>query len=123
MEHRWVKRLQKSVKVTLYNCSVPVAICKTRDIGTEGMFVSCGPLTLRNKTLFEIEFEVARNDNHKWYRLAAVPVHINDEGMGLFIRDNESEAAEAWRYVVHKADAHKSDASLNAIPISVVTRS
>ena len=59
MEHRWRKRLQKTIKVMLYHNRVPVISCKTRDIGIEGIFVESGPLEFRNYTCLEIEFEGA----------------------------------------------------------------
>ena len=100
MEHRWRKRLQKTIKVMLYHNRVPVISCKTRDIGIEGIFVESGPLEFRNYTCLEIEFEGASKYGRRWYRLSVAVAHFSNDGLGLLILDNEPKAFEAWRHVV-----------------------
>lgn len=96
MEHRCNKRLVKAIKVMLYHNGIPVAICKTRDIGVEGVFVETGSMVYRNNTLLKIEFEVISNNSRQLYRLSAIVVHSSGKGLGLFILDRESEALNAW---------------------------
>ena len=67
MEHRCNKRLVKAIKVMLYHNGIPVAICKTRDIGVEGVFVETGSMVYRNNTLLKIEFEVILNNSRQLY--------------------------------------------------------
>ena len=119
MEHRWDKRLQIAIEVALFHHKIPVAICKTRDIGIEGLFAECGSLVLRNNTLLEVEFEVVSNYSRQRYRLIAITVHICDEGVGLFIRNSESEAAEIWREMVRNAESQKSVDESSPVPVPV----
>jgi hypothetical protein len=122
VEHRWTKKIPKTIKVTLYHRNLPIMICNTRDIGKEGVFIDCGPVTLKNKTHLEIEFEAALEYARRRYRLAAMTVHRTEEGLGLFIRDSESEAAKAWYEMVQKADCQLSVNEQRVNPASNLVR-
>jgi hypothetical protein len=119
MEHRCNKRLLKAIKVMLYHNSIPVIICKTRDIGAEGIFVETGPLMYRNNTLLKMEFEVASNNSRQLYRLSAIVVRSSQEGLGLYIVESESEALKAWCNALQYDSSHISidEPGENLIPV------
>lgn len=122
MEHRWARRTKKAHKVTLYHYKNPVAICKTRDVASEGLFVECSAPVFKNNTPIEVEFEVA-DEKRRRYRLGAMVAHISDEGIGLYICEYESEAALAWRAMVNKVVTSKSAEKPVATPMAVFASS
>lgn len=106
MEHRWINRYPAIVDVQLYQHDRPVARCKARDVGIEGMFVDTGPLLYRANTLLEVEFEVELNrrfHRSRSYRLPVIVVHHANEGIGLMILKADVEARYAWQHVMTRA--------------------
>ncbi|MGD8940326.1 MAG: hypothetical protein PVJ72_13160 [Gammaproteobacteria bacterium] len=103
MEHRCNIRLQIAIEVMLYHNGISVISGKSRDVGVEGLFVECGALIYKNNTLLEVEFEVTSITGRQVYRLSAMVVHRSKDGLGLFVRDEESQASTAWREAVQSA--------------------
>ena len=121
MEHRCNKRLVKAIKVMLYHNGIPVVICKTRDIGVEGLFVETGPLAYKINTFLNIEFEVTSNNSRQLYRLSAIVAHSSEKGLGLYILESESAAINAWCRVLQYDSSAISidDPGENFLPVFV----
>ena len=96
MENRWSKRFPIAIKVLLYHHGIPVATCKTRDIGKAGIFVESGSLLYRVSTMLKVEFEIASPSRRQFYRLSAIVAHLSQDGLGLFFSDEQSKEFEVW---------------------------
>ncbi len=105
MEHRWSQRSLLSISVLLYQNGIPVARCRTRDVGSEGMFVECGSAICAKNAVIDVEFEAPTpGGESKRYSLPAMVMHVADDGMGLIVLDIGSEAFRALRHMVQHVE-------------------
>ena len=110
MEHRWSQRLSLSIGVLLYQNGIPVARCRTRNVGAEGMFVDCGSAICAKNAVIDVEFEApAGNGENKRYSLPAMVMHVCEDGMGLIFLEIGSEAFHALRRMVRNVGPQPSD--------------
>ena len=103
MEHRWSKRFDINVDVSLYHRGSSVIRCTTDNAGTAGIFVDTGQNTLAKNTLLEVEFEDNANLHDREprvFRLRAMVAHASNKGLGLMFLKSEAETILAWRQVL-----------------------
>lgn len=106
MEHRWSKRFNVNIEVSLYHRGRPVIKCQTDDAGSAGIFIKNAPETLVKNTFLEVEFEEGSNLRHKnprVFRLRALVVHSSNKGIGLMFLKSAPEMLLAWRQVMRRA--------------------
>ena len=113
MENRWSVRTPLTSMVTLYHNKIPVAVCTAQDIGLGGIFINTGPITYPLNTPIDIEFELGRHDNHKWYRLPACVVHGAKDGMGLMFLEPNSEIKRIIRRMILDDALHNEPTKTN----------
>ena len=106
MEHRWSKRFDVNVDVSLYHRGEPVIECATSDAGTGGIFINHVPQTVEKNTFLEVEFKEGSNLRYKRarvFRLRALVMHSSNKGVGLMFLKSDPETLLAWRQVMRKA--------------------
>ena len=85
MEHRLEKRVNAELSILLYNYGVPVAIGKTKNISSSGVFVETRYKPDKEDRNIEIAF-VARDDvDTQFYRVNTQIVYRTQDGFGLMI--------------------------------------
>ena len=96
------------MNVLLYDKHIPVASCKTHDIGVDGLFLESGPMVFGNDTILKIEFQVDTDNGTESHSLQAMVVRSSKAGMGLMLPGGDSTAMKAWRRKVRQAVIHNS---------------
>lgn len=115
MEHRWSKRFNVNVDVSLYHRGNSAVKCKTRDAGSAGIFIESAPQTIVKNTFLEVGFDEGGNLRYKKARkhlVRALVVHSSAKGVGLMFIKPEPEVLLAWRQVMRRARHQSSNSSL-----------
>jgi len=117
MEHRWSKRFNVNVDVSLYRGANSVVHCKTNDAGTAGIFINPSTNnTLEKNAFLELEFKEGSNLRYKkakTFRLRALVVHSSNKGAGLMFLKSDPETLLAWRQVIRQARRQSSISSMD----------
>lgn len=106
MEHRWSKRFNVNVDVSLYHRGNSVIKCQTHDAGSAGIFIEPVHQALAKNTFLEVEFEQGLNLRYKKpqkFRMRALVVHTSKKGIGLMFLKPEPETLLAWRQEIRRA--------------------
>lgn len=103
MEKRYSKRLPVSMNVLLYDKHIPVAYCKTHDIGVDGLFLESESLAYAEDTILKIEFQIDSDTGTESHSLSAMVVRSSNTGLGLMLPGGDSKAMKAWRRKVRQA--------------------
>ena len=72
-----------NTKVTIFRHSFPYAVRRSKNVGSDGIFVSTAPLNFTKNTYLEVEFELVNNLGSRIFRLPVYVDHITDKGMNL----------------------------------------
>jgi len=105
MEHRWSKRFNVNIDVSLYGRDGSVVQCKTHDAGTGGICIDAVPEALIESPLLEVEFEEGGDFRYKKsrnFRFRALVVHSSTKGIGLMFVESKPETLFAWRQVIRR---------------------
>jgi hypothetical protein len=90
MEHRCSARVPTTAKVLIYQNTIPVALCRTNDIGMGGMFLKYSGIIYPKNTLLELEFNLATESGVKLFHVPACVVHGANEGLGLMFLKSDT---------------------------------
>lgn len=95
MEHRHNSRARVALKVIIFNNGLPVAVGKTKNISTAGLFVRSvyGDLALHQPV--EIQFVPSAQRCLTRIRAKAYVVHKTDSGFGIEFADADDIARDA----------------------------
>jgi len=85
MERRLDKRINADLSVLLYSDGVPVAIGKTKNITSRGIFVETRYQPDKKDRYIEIAFIVRKDIDTEFHRVYTQIVHRTQEGFGLMI--------------------------------------
>lgn len=94
MEKRRNPRRQLALTTVLYRQGLAVIGGKVRNIGSGGMFLETGPVSLPKGTTLEAKVSFQTPDGEERFHLEAEVAHRNAEGMGLRFRTRPPEALE-----------------------------
>jgi hypothetical protein len=95
MEHRHNSRARVALKVILFNNGLPVAVGKTKNVSTTGLFVRSvyGDLALHQPV--EIQFVPSAQRCLARIRVKAYVVHKTEAGFGIELVDANNTARDA----------------------------
>lgn len=95
MEHRHNSRARVALKVIIFNKGLPVAVGKTKNISTAGLFVRSvyGDLELHQPV--EIQFVPSVQRCLTRIRVKAYVVHKTETGFGIELADANNAARDA----------------------------
>jgi len=85
MERRLDKRINADLSVLLYSDGVPVAIGKTKNIASSGIFVETRYQPDKEDRYIEIAFVVHNDTDTEFYRVNSLIIHRTQAGFGLMI--------------------------------------
>ncbi|MDQ2696407.1 MAG: PilZ domain-containing protein [Pseudomonadota bacterium] len=109
MEHRCTERRPITLNAQIYRHGALVGTGKTRDLGLGGTFVKTRWVGYAENTPLEVKMTL-RNGKGKrrQFRLPAVVIHHNGEGLGLMFHALDGEAIQAlWAtlFVAEQSDS------------------
>ena len=107
MEHRWSVRVPFTTQVILHHNGLPVAVCKSSDIGLGGLFIKTGPLTYPRNSVLHIEIELNTELGPKRFRLRTSVVFSSESGMGLMFLESNSAVSRTIRQLLLDAVHHE----------------
>ena len=100
MENRWSQRKAIKINVMLHHNGIPVAHCRCRDLGIEGVFVESGPLTYPKNTLLDLAF--LSDANEITTRVKVMVIHSSGSGLGLRFTNFGMDGLRAVKKVYYR---------------------
>jgi len=94
VDHRFKERKALNLDVVIYRHHIPVAVGKTRDIGTGGMGIVSDITNLKDYSLLEVEIRVNRSSRRIYHRLTGLVTHHNDNSFGITFTDLDASETE-----------------------------
>lgn len=94
IEHRFRERKSLQLDVVIYRNHIPVAVGKTRDIGTGGMGVESAITNLKDFSMVEVELGVNQPPYRTYYRLCGLVVHHGNNNFGITFTNIEPTEME-----------------------------
>lgn len=85
MEHRLEKRVNAELSILLYSYGVPVAIGKTKNVASGGIFVETRYQPDKEEQYIEIAFVVHDDVDMQFYRVNTRIIYRTQDGFGLMI--------------------------------------
>lgn len=85
MGHRLGKRINAEMSILLYSCGVPVAIGKTKNIASHGIFVETKYQPDKEDRNIEIAFVVRHDIETEFCHVNTQIVHRTQDGFGLLL--------------------------------------
>ena len=92
-------RHQVSISTIIHSHGFPLAQCRTRDIGPDGMFIKSEPLRVSKNTVLALEFDLPLGSATRHYRL---PVFLGRR------TTDQSEEGIQLIFLLHKEDLIRS---------------
>jgi hypothetical protein len=86
-EHRFKERKAVQLDVVIYRNHIPIAVGKTRDIGTGGMGIESDISNLKDYSMLEVEIGVNQPSQRRYYRLNGMVIHRSNKGFGITFTD------------------------------------
>jgi hypothetical protein len=83
MEQRWSVRKATSMPVMIYVHGSPMAACRARNVGLEGIYLEVSSPMFSPESILEVEFTLPDGEEHRLYRLPGVVKHVTDGGVGV----------------------------------------
>lgn len=114
MEQRWSVRAPFVTQVILHHNALPVAVCKSSDIGLGGLFIQAGPLTYPRDSVLHIDIELDTELGPKRFLLETAVVFNSGAGMGLMFLESHSEISRTIRRLLLDAVHHE----MPAVPLA-----
>lgn len=100
MEHRWSVRIPFTTEVILHHNGLPVAVCKSSDIGLGGLFIKTGPLIYPRDSVLDLSIELNTDQGRKRFHLRSAVVFRSETGMGLMFLDPNSTVSRTIRQLL-----------------------
>jgi PilZ domain-containing protein len=100
MEHRHNSRARTELKVILFNNGLPVAVGKTKNISSEGLFIRSAYNEVALNQPLEIQFVPTRQRCPSRIRVKACVVHKTAIGFGLALVDSCEVAREGMKQLL-----------------------
>ena len=91
MDHRRSKRIDVQLNVLLYDCGVPVALGKTRNISSGGAFVETRFRPGKESLPVDVEFVASNEKETGHYQATGKVVYSTRDGIGLMFDDFDPE--------------------------------
>lgn len=108
MEHRYNERRTIALNAQIYRQGTLVGTGKTRDFGLGGTFVETRWVGYAKNTPLEVKMTLLNGKGkRKQFRLPAVVVHHNGEGLGLMFHALDGEAVQALWATLLAADQNR----------------
>jgi hypothetical protein len=86
-ENRFKERRPLHLDVVIYRNHIPVAVGKTRDIGTGGMGIVSDITNIKDYSLLEVEIGVNHSSRRAYYRLSGLVTHHGNNSFGITFTD------------------------------------
>lgn len=94
IEHRFKERKPLHLDVVIYRNHIPVAVGKTRDIGTGGMGIVSDITNLKDYAVLEVEIGVNQASRRMYYRLSGLVTHHGNNSFGITFTDLDATEME-----------------------------
>ncbi len=97
MEHRYATRIPLQLSVLIYRQGLPVQAGRTRDISMEGAFVETRYMKCRKHDCLDVEFLQTGPDGCERFRVKALVVRRDKDGIGFEFAALEAKSEQALR--------------------------